>query len=218
MKTIKSYTAVLAITLGLLVSMSSQRVEAQIQTMSIHKDGDTADINSLLAYFEQTANNMRTELNGLSSEQLVFKPDTGSWSISQCVEHIILTDAMLFELVKSELSKPAQPEKAANIEVSDEQVKHFVADRSKKASAPKELTPVGKYTNSQSALKAFSNGRKPIIKYIKAANETDLRSHVSTFPTGMVDGYQSLLFIAAHATRHLEQIKEVKNDPNFPKN
>jgi hypothetical protein len=31
------------------------------------------------------------------------------------------------------------------------------------------------------------------------------------------DGYEWLLFIAAHSRRHTEQLEEVKADPNFPK-
>jgi hypothetical protein len=32
-----------------------------------------------------------------------------------------------------------------------------------------------------------------------------------------MDGYEFILFIAAHSERHVKQINEVKADPNFPK-
>jgi hypothetical protein len=31
-----------------------------------------------------------------------------------------------------------------------------------------------------------------------------------------LDGYEWILFIAAHSDRHTKQIKEVEADPNFP--
>ncbi len=37
-------------------------------------------------------------------------------------------------------------------------------------------------------------------------------------PVGNMDGYQFILFIAAHSERHVKQIKEVEADPSFPKN
>ena len=36
-------------------------------------------------------------------------------------------------------------------------------------------------------------------------------------PLGPLDGYQWLVFIAAHTERHLAQLREVKADPKFPK-
>jgi hypothetical protein len=33
-----------------------------------------------------------------------------------------------------------------------------------------------------------------------------------------MDGYEFVLFIAAHSERHTKQILEVKADPNYPKN
>ena len=33
-----------------------------------------------------------------------------------------------------------------------------------------------------------------------------------------LDGYEWLLYIAAHSERHTKQIDEVKADPHFPKN
>jgi hypothetical protein len=36
-------------------------------------------------------------------------------------------------------------------------------------------------------------------------------------PVGKMDGYEFILFIAAHSERHVKQINEVKADPNFPK-
>ena len=45
-----------------------------------------------------------------------------------------------------------------------------------------------------------------------------LRDHVMDGPVGKMDGYEFLLFIAAHCERHTKQINEVKSEPNFPKN
>jgi len=47
----------------------------------------------------------------------------------------------------------------------------------------------------------------------------DLREHATDSPLQVkLDGYEWLLFIGAHSSRHTKQILEVKADPNFPKN
>ena len=57
----------------------------------------------------------------------------------------------------------------------------------------------------------------PCLITSKKADAEDLRNHVSDSPTGPIDGYQALMFIAAHSARHTKQIAEIKADPNFPK-
>ena len=44
-----------------------------------------------------------------------------------------------------------------------------------------------------------------------------LRGHVVEHPAlGALDGYQWVLFLAAHSVRHTKQILEVKTEPGFP--
>ncbi|MBE8723096.1 hypothetical protein C4F40_20440 [Sphingobacterium sp. Ka21] len=63
----------------------------------------------------------------------------------------------------------------------------------------------------------YSDCRQPVIDYIRKADAKDLRNHINDYPTGVVDGYQGLMFIAAHCARHTKQIEEIKADTNFPK-
>ncbi|WP_270087990.1 DinB family protein [Sphingobacterium sp. SYP-B4668] len=175
------------------------------------------NIDSLLRYFDHTTQLLKDNVTGLSEAQLQFSPGDGKWSISQCLEHIILSEKMLFEMAKKELAKPAQPERKAEVKVTDENLINMMTDRSQKFQAPKELQPAGQYKNSTVAINDLIAARQPVLVYIQNANLDDLRNHISEYPTGIVDGYQNLLFIAAHCARHTKQIEEVKADPNFPK-
>jgi hypothetical protein len=53
------------------------------------------------------------------------------------------------------------------------------------------------------------------IEYIKTTND-DLRAH-SFGKTEPIDSWQWMLEISTHAERHIQQIREIKADPNFPK-
>lgn len=174
-------------------------------------------IDSLLQYFEQTTNDLEKQVSGLSAAQLAFKPAADKWSVSQCLEHIVLSETMLFEMAKKELQKEAQPQRRKEVKVTNENLKQMMGDRTQKFQAPQELQPLGKYTDSKTALSEFKTARAPVLAYIKQADEEDLRNHISEYPTGTVNGYQNLLFIAAHMARHIKQIEEIKANPNFPK-
>lgn len=204
---------------GIIVKGADKNKEARLSpqntfSISLNQQGS---IDSLLQYFQYTTKLLKDDISGLSEAQLQFSPGEGKWSIAQCLEHIILSESMLFEMAKKELGKAAQPDRKNEVKTTDQELINMLTDRSQKFQAPKELQPTGKYKNSKTAIKDFLTAREPVLVYIQNANLDDLRNHISEYPTGIVDGYQNLLFIAAHCARHTKQIEEVKANPNFPK-
>jgi Protein of unknown function (DUF664). len=173
--------------------------------------------DSLLQYFNETTAELEKQVAGLSEAQLQFKSAPDKWSISQCLEHIIRSERMIFDMAKKGLDQDPQPERRKEIKLTDDNLKNALTDRSHKYQAPKELQPEGIYKDVKTALADFTAAGQPLLNYIKKADVEDLRNHVSDSPTGPIDGYQALMFIAAHCARHTKQIAEIKADPNFPK-
>lgn len=173
--------------------------------------------DSLLQYFNETTAELKKQVAGLSEAQLQFKPAPDKWSISQCLEHIIRSERMIFDMAKKGLDQDPQPERRQEIKLTDDNLKNALTDRTHKYQAPKELQPEGIYKDVKKAMADFTAARQPVLDYIKKADAEDLRNHVSESPTGPIDGYQALMFIAAHSARHTKQIAEIKADPNFPK-
>jgi hypothetical protein len=65
-------------------------------------------------------------------------------------------------------------------------------------------------------LKHFTDARAATEDYLNKTQ--DLRDHATDSPFGKkLDGYEWILFIAAHRERHAKQVQEVKSNPNFPK-
>ena len=54
-----------------------------------------------------------------------------------------------------------------------------------------------------------------MIEYIKTTND-DMRAH-SFGDREVIDCWQWMLEISTHAERHIQQIREIKNDRNFPR-
>jgi hypothetical protein len=66
------------------------------------------------------------------------------------------------------------------------------------------------------ALGKFQALRATMIEYIKTTND-DLRGHSFRDYGEVIDCWQWMLEISTHAERYINQIREIKNDPNFPK-
>lgn len=175
------------------------------------------DKTALQNYFSETTKNLRKSILDLNKEQMHFKPSDESWSISQCVEHIILTENMIFGMIQETMEKPANPERREEIKFSDKEIMAMVIDRSEKYKAPEMLIAKGKYDNPELAIQDLKEQRSEIISFITDTPVEDLRNHISDSPSGASDSYQSLLFLAGHTARHTLQIEEIKANSNFPK-
>lgn len=170
----------------------------------------------MLAYYEKTAHALTEHVQGLSKDQLQYKPSAKEWSISQCLEHIIQVEAALFGMTAEMLKGEAKPERRKEITMTDEDLIKQITDRSFKAEAPAEMQPAGSYMDADEALEDFRAGRKVITDFLQDVELSDLRDHIEDSPFGPADSYQSFLFIAGHTARHIAQIEEVKASEGFP--
>lgn len=180
-------------------------------------DTKLTDAERLVAMTEMTAthDHLLEALDGLSEEQLHFKPDPTSWSIAECTEHIAISETNIFSMIAGALKTPADPSKKAEVKFTDEQILKMVSDRTEKVKTSQAFEPSGKYGSHDATLKAFKTERIDHIKYI-ATTEDALRDHFTETPLGTMDAYQILLFMSAHTERHILQIEEVMANEEFP--
>ena len=167
---------------------------------------------------KETKQGVWDAVKGLSQAQLSYRPGPDKWSIEDCVKHIAQSENMLWGMVAAGLQQPATPEKRAEVKAKDEDVIKNVEDRSTKVKTAAPLEPVNTpFKTVQEALTSFSASRDKLIEYVNITND-DLRNHINQLPGGAIfDSYQMVLLIGAHSNRHMQQINEVKADPNFPK-
>lgn len=150
----------------------------------------------------------------LSQEQWNFREAPGRWSVGEVVEHLALSEEVLFENVQQVMKAPAgQP--GRDYKAIDRMVLTVIPDRSNRASAAPPTVPTGRWKPGV-ALAQFRKQRDRTIGFLRRT--PDLREHVTDSPLGQpMDAYQWLLFISAHTERHLLQIREVMAHPRFPK-
>lgn len=168
-------------------------------------------------HLKETKKDLLKAVSRLSEAQLKFKAAPDRWSVEDCIKHIAAAENLLWQTVEAGLKQPANPEKRAEIKMTDEQVVKGVEDRSSKFKAPEQLQPQNQsFATAADALASFKASRDRLINYVKETQE-DLRNHVIAFPVGTMDAYQMILLVSAHSNRHTQQIREVMADPNFPK-
>lgn len=167
--------------------------------------------------FKQGRQDLHSTVENLNKAQLDFKSDSTRWSVYDCVKHITLAEAGLWEMVIEALKKPSDPAKRVDIKVTDEALSKMVADRTQKATAPDDFKPEkATYSSLAQTLQAFDAQTEEIINYVRTTKD-DLRNHYVQMPNGTIDVYQMLLVIAAHNQRHLAQIREVMSNVSYPK-
>jgi len=194
----------------LLVAVACTALMAQAQSLS------AADREKALKYLESTKQGVADATAGLSAAQWNFKPAPDKWSIAEVTEHIAAAEDFLrARIVEKVMVGPARPA-GENVAEIDEMVLKMVPDRSHPAQAPDPLKPTNRFGSPEASLKHFTDARAATEDYLNKTQ--DLRDHATDSPFGKkLDGYEWILFIAAHSERHTKQIQEVKSNPNFPK-
>jgi hypothetical protein len=160
---------------------------------------------------------LEKSIAGLSEEQLNFKASDSTWSVDGCVKHIAVSEKILYSAVEEALKKPANPEKRADIKVTDEQIVNFMENRTTRVKTMDAMKPENtQFQSTADAMNSINESRKKIIDYVNSTKD-DLRNHVVELPFGTYDAYQIILIIGSHSNRHTQQIEEVKAQQGFPK-
>ena len=174
-----------------------------------------ADRDYAYDYLKQSQKRIMKSVKGLNETQLNFKASPGSWSIAECIEHLAISESLIFSFVENSLKTEADPSKRNEVEVTDEQIIQLITDRSSKVKTREEFEPNNNFGSYQGSLEEFTTRRKTNLKYVKTTKD-DLRNHYFDFPFGKADTYQVILFMGAHSVRHAKQIEEILATPSFP--
>ena len=144
-------------------------------------------------------------VRGVTDAQAAVNPSAGGWSILQCVEHVATAETALFQRLSMERI-PLPDGSPRNLEAA---ILGRGADRNRKFDAPELVRPAGRFATLEEAVSAFRDVRVRCIAWEENCDE-DLRCCSAAHPFfGPVTGYEMVLFIAMHASRHALQIREL---------
>ena len=173
------------------------------------------DREHLLVHLEMTTQMVAEQVRGLSRAQLKYKASPDRWSIREVVSHLAVAEPDYWrDLQKSVKAAPDMDhKKSAN---TDADILWYGIDRVVHTKTGGGHEKVDTYKDLNEALGKFQALRATLIEYLKTTDD-DLRAHSFGSGAQVIDCWQWMLEISTHAERHIQQIREIKNDPNFPK-
>ena len=172
-------------------------------------------------YIEETRNLFKTEFANLSFEELNWKRNSDSWSIGQCLDHIITIDQLYLKEFKKSIERKVQFSDRLLMPLAKVYLKSLLPYVSPVNAKPTKTFGIFQPSNSEiskSILKHFLSHLSAIELADRQLDSGQHHSKITLSPANR------LIFIpcskvpevlSLHARRHIEQAVRVKQDPDF---
>ena len=155
-------------------------------------------------------------VQGLTPEQWNFRKSPERWSIAEILEHLVVFEKFINEVIAKVMAAPAEPEKKASALEKEPLVLGLASSRNTRLKAREVVLPAGRWPNTAEMIAELRRRRAQTVAFA-AETEADLRDHF--FPHivfGDLDCYQWLVVIAQHTARHALQIEEIQANSAYP--
>ena len=185
------------------------------------KDDDF--IKELLHKGREAKEKVSSEFSNISAEQLNWHASPVSWSIAQCLDHLIVSHSVYFPALKKitegnfkmnfweKYSPFTQIWGSIMKDQMQEQVK-------RKLKAPKKIQPASKATLE--IIERYHRSIDQFLAYISKCRNIDIDKTIITSPFVSMITYSlrdTLQFLVTHEHRHINQAVRVKRNIDFPK-
>ena len=184
-----------------------------------------APLPVLIEVANTVAPQVRTDFGRLRADQLNWKPGADKWSVGQCIDHLIVSNAEYFPIFDRVLqgkkttntvweSLPGLPRMWGQM-----LIKSVSPDGARKQKAPKILAPTSSAVDPGIIIR-FIDQQDRVVNYLNTITAVDAGKIIITSPVARVITYSLLdacRVIVAHEQRHLLQARRVTQLPEFPK-
>ena len=179
-------------------------------------------IRSIVSDMNAVADDARATFGSLNADQLNWKPAEKSWSIAQCLDHIIRSNTEFypeFEKLASGTRKNSFWERISPLTGwGGRFLIKAVSEDSKKAKAPsKAIVPPSDI--DPNIVEIFANHIADVNQKIEAVASADRKKTVVTSPFLAVFTYSlddAYTVLVEHSKRHIRQAKRVMASDRFP--
>ncbi len=184
---------------------------------------DSIFIQQMLQKGNEAKEKVKTEFSNLSLAQLNWKPAEESWSIGQCLDHLIVSDCLYFPAFKNISAGKYEMTFWENWSplsgLFGKMLEHQVQEKiGKKINTPQIFAP------SQSdidwgILERFYKHLDSLLDYIADFIKTDIDKTHITSPVSKVVTYslrKAITILIQHEHRHINQAIRVKETKDFP--
>jgi hypothetical protein len=190
-------------------------------------DGSTVQVadrflGSLIEQLDAIVSDARRLTEGLTPQQLNWRPDARRWSIGQCLEHITLT-ARLYPAEIERMIGEAR-ERAGTLRPYREgwfsrwMVTNMEPPPRLRVRTKRSVDPASDL-DRDAVLRDFENVMGALRDLVRSADGTSLRHGRMRSPFAPILRFtlaQTFAINTAHARRHLWQARQVRQHANFP--
>lgn len=179
-------------------------------------------ITGITSALKQVADDTRATFGTLSSEQLNWKPAENSWSVGQCLEHIIKTNTEFYPEFEKLASGARKNTFFQNYSPFSGLFGRFlikaVSEDSKKSKAPsKRVVPPSDI--SADIVSRFASHIEVVNRKVESCSGADRKRTVVSSPFLAVFTYtldDAYTVVVEHTKRHFRQAKRVTEAEGFP--
>jgi uncharacterized damage-inducible protein DinB len=166
-----------------------------------------SDRKEILNRLQSGSNALTDALKGLDPSVARQRPGPESWSVVECVEHMIASEAALLSRLKEATPREESHEDRAR----EAKLQDLAMNRLRRIEAPEIVLPNGKYESLEKAMEGFDSVRRETVRFVEEFSG-DFRSWLTMHPliTRPVNCYELLLLMALHPARHAMQIAEIR--------
>ena len=192
-------------------------------TTTVTEAALSAELRGQLERIEAIKRDARELVEGLSEEQLTWRPDASRWSIAQCLQHIVLSGdgylPRLGELIEASRERtrqrrpPFRPGFIASWFIrSMEPPPRFKA----KTFRAMEPPPAGSPTEVVRSFLTFHDEFSQRVRTMHDVDPNGARMRSPFFRPLRFTLGQVVALLITHACRHLWQARQVRQHPGFP--
>ncbi|HEV8273447.1 MAG TPA: DinB family protein [Chitinophagaceae bacterium] len=163
------------------------------------------------------------EFSNVSLEQLNWKHSPVSWSIAQCLEHLIIADSAYFpdlkNITEGNFKMDLWEKFSPFTRLCGRLMKDSLQEQVKrKMIAPKKIQPQ-KPDKSLSIIDDYCKNLETFLTLISNCKNVDIDKTIITSPTIKIVTYNlrdAFTFLVQHEHRHINQAIRVKGNDGFP--
>lgn len=163
--------------------------------------------------------------NSLSENQVNWKTDLQSWSIAECVDHLIVTNKLYLAEFEKQFEREQIKTDCSVAIVKHKLLSKFIIKSVDPANIKKAKTftvfSPSKSNYTKDVFNLFVETEQSLVNLISASKNLDLNKYVMSSPAAKIvkENFCDVLeIIRLHDRRHFNQAEKVFNHLNFPKN
>ena len=185
---------------------------------------DEVFIETILQKGKEAKEKVQSEFSTISLQQLNWKPSPESWSIAQCLEHLIISHSTYFSALKKITEGIYQMSFWERYSPFSGICGRLLKDQlreqpKKKLIAPKIIRRSASEINEK-IIGRYHESLDRFLQYISDCRNIDINTTIITSPAIRMVTYSlrdAFQFLIQHEHRHINQATRVKRNDNFPK-